>query len=192
MPLRMKLLITRGRGLTGAILLPVLLLVAGAGVARAGGEVVPSFGVTKSVDGNADAKMSGGLALRGHPLPLLMDEIGVGYRSESRYNDQLHLRQWPVTASLYLAPPTSIVYAGAGVGWYHSTYDYAEFTGIPSETKQQFGVHPGGGFQVPVGPSVGLDLSGRYVMLRDQQSHLVPQKFDPDFWTTSLGLAIKF
>src|SRR5262252_2327103 len=191
MPKRMRTLATFGRRITGAIL-PLLIVLCFTPRAHAGGEIVPSFGITKSTDGNADAKMSGGLALRGHPLPLLMDEIGVGYRSESRFNDQLHVRQWPVTASLYLAPPTSIVYAGAGVGWYHSTFDYAENTGVPDETKQQFGVHLGGGFQVPIGPTVGLDLNGRYVMLRDQQSHLIPEKFSPDFWTTTVGLAIKF
>jgi hypothetical protein len=47
----------------------------------------------------------------------------------------------------------------------------------------------GGGFQVPLAPTVALDLGGRYVMLRDQQSHLVPETFDPDFWMLSLGLA---
>ena len=29
-------------------------------------------------------------------------------------------------------------------------------------------------------------------MMRDQQSHLIPEKFNPDFWTTALGLALKF
>jgi opacity protein-like surface antigen len=187
----MRTLATFGQSLTGVIL-PLLLALCFAARAHASGEIVPSLGITKSTDGNADAKMSGNLALRGHPLPILMDEIGVGYRSESRSNDQLHIRQWPVTASLYLSPPNSIVYAGAGVGWYHSTYDYAENTGIPDETKQQFGVHLGGGFQIPVGPTVGLDLNGRYVMFQDQQSHLIPETFSPNFWTTSLGLAFKF
>jgi opacity protein-like surface antigen len=191
MPKRMRTLATFGHRITAAIL-PLLLVLCSTPRAHAGGEIVPSFGITKSTDGNPDAKTSVGLVLRGHPLPLLMDEVGVGYRSESRFNDQLHVRQWPVTASLYLSPPTSIVYGGAGVGWYHSTYDYAENTGVPDETKQQFGVHLGGGFQIPVGPSVGLDLNGRYVMLRDQQSHLIPEKFSPNFWTTSLGLAFKF
>jgi len=191
MPKRMMTLATSGRRLTGAILPAVLSLLVVAS-AHAGGEIVPSFGITKPVDGDDNAKMSGGLALRSHPLPLLMTEIGASYRSESRFNDQLHVRQWPITASLYLAPPTSIVYGGAGVGWYHSTFDYQESTGVPDETKQQFGVHLGGGFQVPLGEKAGVDLNGRYVMLRDQQSHLIPEKFNPDFWTTQLGLAIKF
>ena len=59
-------------------------------------------------------------------------------------------------------------------------------------TKQNFGVHVGGGFQIPLAPSAAVDLGGRYVMLRDQESHLIPEKFNPDFWVTQLGLAIKF
>jgi len=191
MPMRMKTLAAFGRRFTGTILpLAVLLFVAGRAHA-ASGEIVPAFGITKPVDGG-DAKMSGNLALRGHPLPMLMTEIGAGYRTESRFDDQLKIRQWPITASLYLSPPNSIVYGGAGVGWYHSTFDYQESTGIPDETTQQFGVHLGGGFQVPLGARAGVDLNGRYVMLRDQQSHLVPEKFNPDFWTTQLGLSFKF
>jgi hypothetical protein len=29
-------------------------------------------------------------------------------------------------------------------------------------------------------------------MMREQDSRLVPERFDPDFWSTSLGLAISF
>jgi len=191
MPKRMMSLATTGRRLSGVIL-PLLFVLFAARAHAAAGEIVPSLGITKATENGADAKLSGGLALRGHPLPLLMTEVGVGYRTESRFEDQLKVRQWPVTASLYLAPPTSIVYGGAGVGWYHSTYDYAENTGVPDETKQQFGVHLGGGFQVPLGEKAGVDLNGRYVMLRDQQSHLIPEKFNPDFWTTQLGLSLRF
>src|SRR5215470_12387308 len=126
MPKRMMTLATIGRRLS-AVILPLLLALVVARVAfAASGEIVPSLGITKATEQGADAKMSGGLALRGHPLPLLMTEVGVGYRTESRFDDQLKVRQWPVTASLYLAPPTSIVYGGAGVGWYHSTFDYQE------------------------------------------------------------------
>jgi len=37
-----------------------------------------------------------------------------------------------------------------------------------------------------------LDLNGRYVFLDQATSALPPNGFDPDFWTTSVGLAIKF
>jgi hypothetical protein len=60
------------------------------------------------------------------------------------------------------------------------------------QTRQEFGVHVGGGVRVPVGPRASLDLGGRYVMLRDQEDPLVPERFDPDFWTADLGLAIRF
>jgi hypothetical protein len=150
------------------------------------------MGVSKPVDGDGNAKLSGGLAIRGNLLPILMTEIGVGYRSEERFGDQLNVRQWPITASLYVAPGSSVVYAGGGAGWYHTSYDYKDNSVFPDETKQQFGVHLGGGFQVPLGTRAGVDLNGRYVMMRDQKSHLIPEKFNPDFWTTSLGLAIKF
>ena len=53
-------------------------------------------------------------------------------------------------------------------------------------------MHLGGGLQVPLGPSVGVDLSGRYVFLDDVSQKLSTENFDPDFWSTSLGLAFKF
>src|SRR6266850_160663 len=62
---------------------------------------------------------------------------------------------------------------------------------LRDETKQKFGVHVGGGLRMPFTPITALDLTGRYVWLQKQESRLVPQKFDPNFWTMSLGLAIK-
>ena len=106
--------------------------------------------------------------------------------------DQLDIRMWPVTASLWLAPVSGL-YAGGGVGFYHVTYDYdqdAVAIDIKDETDQEFGIHVGGGFNVPLGPTTALDLNGRYVIMQDQESRLVPEKFDPDFWNVSLGLAI--
>jgi opacity protein-like surface antigen len=176
--------------ITTLLVLGVLLV--GDRIARSA-EIVPAVGLTKSVDGD-EAKSFGSLALRGALLPILKSEIGVAYRSESRFDDKLKIRTWPVTASLWVTPLPSL-YAGAGVGWYHVTYDYAQDripVPVEDETKQEFGVHLGGGLIAPLGPSVGLDLHGRYVMMRDQQSRLVPETFDPDFWTTSLGLAIRF
>jgi opacity protein-like surface antigen len=78
------------------------------------------------------------------------------------------------------------------VGWYHTTLDYNDALALPSETRQDFGVHVGGGLRVPLASSAALDLNGRYVFLQDQNSRLVPSTFDPDFWTTSVGLAIRF
>lgn len=168
--------------------LAVLLSAAGTSVAA---EIVPSIGLTKPVDGGNDTKLSVGLALREHLAPILKGELAVAYRSESRFDDQLAVRSWPVTASLYLAPVPAL-YGGAGVGWYQTTFDYANDSPLlRDETKQLFGVHVGGGMQVPLA-AAALDLNGRYVMLRDQESRLVPEEFDPDFWNLSLGLAFKF
>jgi hypothetical protein len=172
-----------------AAALSALAILAGASAAA---EFVPSIGITKPVDGGTDAKVLTGLALRNDIAPILMGELAVAYRSESRFDDQLHVRSWPVTASLYLKPVPTL-YGGAGVGWYQTTFDYENDTPLllEDETKQLFGVHVGGGMTVPMS-AVGLDLNGRYVMLRDQESRLVPEEFNPDFWTLSLGLAFKF
>lgn len=167
-----------------------LLLLSGVRVSQAT-EIIPSVGWSKAVEGEQDGKVFGGLALRNNFLPFLKTEIAVAYREESRFDDALKLRMWPVTGSLYLQP-LPFAYAGAGVGWYNISYDYADGLPFEDETKNEFGVHVGGGVGIPLAPMVGLDLNGKYVMLREQDARLVPEKFDPDFWTTSLGLAIKF
>jgi hypothetical protein len=156
------------------------------------GEIIPSIGLSKPIEGDVDAKAYGGLALRGNLLPMIKTELAVAYREESRFNDALKIRMWPVTGSVYLQP-IPMIYAGAGVGWYNITYDYAESVPLlKDETKREFGVHVGGGVQVPLAPMLGLDFNGRYVMMREQDAKLVPEKFNPDFWTASAGLAIKF
>jgi len=180
----------RPESLAGLLLLG--LLMAGAPEARAA-EIIPSLGVTRSARPNAgdQAQISGGVAVRGELMPLLKSEIGVAYRSETRMNGALKMRMWPITASLWLTPVPAL-YAGGGVGWYHTTFDFENVPGSPYETRQEFGVHVGGGLRVPLASSAALDLGGRYVFLHDQTSQLVPSTFDPDFWTTTLGLAIKF
>jgi hypothetical protein len=178
------------RALFGALILIVMIL-AGTVIARAG-EIIPSVGVTKAVnDDNADAKVYGGLAVRGNILPMLKSEIGIAYRHETRLDGNLDVRMVPLTASLWLTPiPT--LYAGGGVGWYYTRLDWNETMPFQDETTQKFGVHLGGGLAVPLGPSAALDLNGRYVFLEKQESALPPANFDPDFWSTTVGLAIKF
>lgn len=153
-------------------------------------EIVPSYGMTHAVGGD-EFKGQVGLALRGDLIPrVLQTEFGAAYRTETVQHGQLQLKQWPITASLLLTP-LQVVYADAGVGWYHTTLDYKDDL-LSDDTHQDFGVHVGGGVKVPVAPRVALDASGRWVMLQDQDSKLVPEKFDPSFWTLSLGLALKF
>lgn len=181
-----------GRVGLGALLLLVM-LVLGVVVARAG-ELIPSLGVSRSTSGNQEAKVNGGLALRGDLAPFLKDEIAVSYRSESTDNGLLQVRMWPVTTSLWFAP-VPMLYAGGGVGLYSVTYDYNQTvlgSAIQDETKQQFGVHLGGGLRVPLAPVAAVDLNARYVMMRDQQSHLVPDHFQPDYLNMAVGLALRF
>jgi len=178
----------RGTSALAAALCMTLSIVAGTAHA---GEIIPSIGLSRTLDGDNDARVFGGVAFRGHLAPILLSEIGVAYRSESYFDDQLQVRMWPVTASLYLSPVPAL-YAGAGVGWYNTTFDYDSALPIRDETSQEFGVHVGGGLQVPLAPSAAVDLNGRYVFMRDQESPLVPESFDPDFWSTTLGLAFKF
>jgi hypothetical protein len=168
-------------------------------LARAGGEIIPSIGITQSTDSHAgDAKAYGGLALRIPVLPFLKAEGGVSYRQDSfgddlLGNDILKVRQWPVTVSGWVAP-IPMIYAGGGVGWYHTTFDHnSDVLPIKDSTTDKVGVHLGGGLDLPIGPQVGLDLNGRYIfMQKDKDNIQVPQTFDPDYWTATVGLAIKF
>jgi hypothetical protein len=177
------------RALIGAGLFLAMLLV-GVQLARAG-EIIPSLGITRAVhtDDNS-AKLSGGLAFRGNMTPFLMAEIGASYRSEDVAGG-LSVRQWPITGSLWLKPLPAL-YLGGGAGWYQTTLHYDDDLGLDDDTSQEFGVHLGGGLRVPIAPALGLDLNGRYVFLEDVDQKLSTEKFDPDFWTTQLGLAIKF
>ena len=171
------------RALIGALLL------AGVQLARAA-EIIPAIGLTHTVDGGQN-RAFGSLALRAGVAPMLKGELGLAYRSEEMNGGDLKVKSWPVTASLWLSPlPT--LYAGGGVGWYNTTLDYKETLPFKDETSRKFGVHLGGGFQIPLGPLAALDLSGRYVFLDKQKSQLPPNEFDPDYWSTSVGLAIKF
>lgn len=156
-------------------------------------EIIPSVGMTRAVDGGDESRFSAGLALRGTLFPYLKNEIAISYRSENRFDGALALRTYPVTASLWLTPiPT--LYAGGGVGYYNTTFDYDQdiVPLIEDETRQEFGIHLGGGLRVPLAPAASLDLQGRYVMMRDQENRLVPESFDPDFWSVNLGLAFGF
>jgi hypothetical protein len=181
---------TRHHRIVVAAILPLLVLLLRVEASPAG-ELIPSLGWANPVEDDAETKVFPGIAVRGNLLPLLKSEVGIAYRSESRFDDQLDVRMIPLTASLYVAP-APMLYAGGGVGWYYTTLDYDSSLPFEDETSQEFGVHVGGGMEVPLGPNVGVDLNGRYVMMRELDNRLVPEDFDPDFWMTTLGLAIKF
>src|SRR4030095_312157 len=156
-------------------------------------ETIPSVGITKSTDENAsDAQGFGGLAIRFPVLPFLKLEGGVGYRQDSFSDGDLKVHQWPLTASAWAAP-FSMLYGGGGIGWYRTTYDYASELQIEDTTEMTMGVHLGGGLNIPIAPRLGLDLTGPscFIQKSDQKLQL-PTTCNPDFWTTSLGLAISF
>jgi len=157
------------------------------------GEIVPALGITNSTSDQSDEiKLFGSLAARGNIAQALKAEVGVMYRNESYMNGNLNVRMWPITASLYVTP-TPQLYLGGGVGWYNTTLDYDDDTGIDSSTHQDFGFHVGGGVQVPVAEKVSVDLGGRYTFMDDVETELNDlDNLNPDFWTTQLGLAFKF
>jgi len=173
------------------IVMVVVLMFATVGVSR-GAQLIPSLGFTKSTDSSAgDGKVFGGVALRASLLRFMSLEGGIAYRDESFSNGDLKVRMWPVTASVWLTP-FPVVYAGGGLGWYRTTYDYRSSLPYNDTTTSKVGVHLGGGLAIPLAPSLGLDLNGRYIFMQKDNSIQFPSKFNPDFWNASLGLAIKF
>jgi len=185
--------IDRNRNLFVALVLGSLaaLLVCAAVKAQAATEIIPSVGLTRTVDSD-ETKSDVGLAIRGSAIPHVADiELKGQYRKQDVLGGQATERMWPISASLWLTP-LRVVYAGAGVGWYHTTLDYHAPLTQDDQTFQKFGVHAGGGFRVPFGSALALDLNGRYVWMEDQETAAIPQKFNPDFWDMSLGLALRF
>ncbi|HMI31864.1 MAG TPA: outer membrane beta-barrel protein [Candidatus Limnocylindrales bacterium] len=154
-------------------------------------EIIPSVGLTRSVDTDQTAS-SIGLAIRASAIPSVLDiELKGQYRKQDHFDGQLTEKMWPITASAWLTP-LRVVYAGAGVGWYHTTLDYNSPSLLQDETTQKFGVHVGGGVRVPLAPAIAIDLNGRYVWLENQETATIPQEFNPDFWDMSLGLGFRF
>jgi len=176
--------------LTGTLMTFVLV----SAIPRSGraAQFIASLGYTKAIDSSGDGgKFSGGLALRAPLAPFLSAEGGINYRDESYSNGDLKVRMWPVTASLWLTP-VPMLYAGGGLGWYHTTYDYSDATLFEDTTSNKIGIHMGGGLAMPLSPAVGLDLNVRYIFMQEDHNVQLPTKFNPDFWNTSLGLALKF
>jgi hypothetical protein len=153
-------------------------------------EIIPSVGLTRSADGD-QARGVVGLAVRAPLVKNLLDsEIGFSYRSQTYQGGALKVTSWPMTASAWLRF-SSTLYAGGGIGWYNTTYHSPGGLYV-NETHRETGVHLGGGIRLPMSPKAGLDLSGRYIFLSRNQDGLIPKNFNPDAWTTSLGLALQF
>src|SRR5437016_10080102 len=116
------------------------LLMCAAVKAHAATEIIPSVGLTRTVDSDR-TKSDVGLAIRTSAIPSLLDvELKGQYRKQEVLGGAADEHQWPITASLWLTP-LRVVYAGAGVGWYHTTLDYNGPAAPPSDTSQKFGVH---------------------------------------------------
>lgn len=175
--------------LAGTLLLTAIALVPAA--ARAF-EIIPSIGMTKSTESDAgDSEFSGGLALRAPLFPFLKVEGGITYRQDSYFDQNLKVRMWPVTASAWFTPfPT--LYAGGGLGWYRTTYDFSAPLLQEDATSSKIGVHLGGGALVPIASNLGLDFNGRYIFMQQDGDIELPSTFNPDFWSASVGLSIQF
>jgi hypothetical protein len=159
-----------------------------------GVEIIPSVGLQKAVEGSDEVKPYYGLALRARVLPALKAEVGAAYRTDdfSSATGDFTVKSWPLTASLWLSP-IPVLYAGGGVGWYNQSFEFPAASGLENRTRQDFGMHVGGGLELPVAPSVGVDLNGRYVFLPVKDDPVTVLKdWNPSFWTTSVGLAIHF
>lgn len=156
-----------------------------------GSELIPSVGWMRSVN-SEDTRAFAGLALRAPVIRnVLQSEIGIAYRHEDFGGGDLRVHSWPLTASLWLTP-ARMLYAGGGLGWYNTTYQYREGSPYLGSTSQKIGIHLGGGVRVPVGHGAAVDLGSRYVFLGSDEHALVPHDFNPDSWNTSVGLAIRF
>ena len=168
-----------------------MLAITSAGIAPAA-ELIPSFGLTKSTDESASgAQGFGGLAIRASLFPFLKAEGGIAYRQDSFANGDLKVRQWPVTVSAWVTP-LPMMYAGGGIGWYRTTYDYRSDLPYLDSTTRRMGVHLGGGVEVPIAARMSLDLNGRYVFMQQDANNIqVPTSFNPEFWNLTLGLGIK-
>jgi hypothetical protein len=179
------------RALIGGVVFVVLLLV-GMEVAHAA-EIIPSVGVSRSADGSSPAKFYTGVSLRSSIIPMVKADLGIAYRQDDVSNGLAKATTWPMTLSAWLAP-VPLVYAGGGVGWYRTSYSFAGVPGYTAlaATNTTFGTHVGGGISWPLVPMLSLDLNARYVMLEKSKDAQVPSNYDPKFWSTSLGLGIKF
>ena len=182
---------SRPRVWLGAVMALAVLSTISVETARAV-EIIPSLGFTKSTDENAeDGNALGGLAVRFPVMSFLKLEGGIAYRQDSFSDGDLKVRQWPVTASAWLTVLPS-VYAGAGIGWYRTTLDYADNQPYEDDTSMQTGLHVGGGLSLPIGLKYGLDLNGRYIFMQGDNNNVqLPTTFNPDFWRLSLGLVFK-
>jgi hypothetical protein len=172
----------------GALIFFVALLV-GISAAHAM-DLVPQAGISKSADGSSGTQSFVGMSVRGSLFPFFKQETAVGYHADEVYGGLLKTTTVPVTESVWFAP-IPLIYAGGGVGMYFTSLTYQNLP-VPNTNEKKFGYHVGGGINFPLVPMVSVDLQSRYVFMNKQPTALTQGSFDPDFWTTTAGVAIHF
>ena len=164
-------------------------------VSAGGFSLGPHIGYQKAKDAN-EGKFMFGATARLKLIGALAAEGTISYRQEKYgQDDVLTVKSWPimVTGLLY---PIPIVYAGVGIGWHRTTYDFDE-NKLPApfpakdETKTDFGWHLGAGVELPLG---GMDLVGdiRYVFLdRSFPDFQDIKELNGDFFMITAGLLFR-
>lgn len=150
----------------------------------------PQVGYQKASDAD-EGRLMAGAALRIKLTRSFGVEGSINYRQEKYADGALTVRNWPIMATglLYILP---IVYGAAGAGWYNTTFDYDEEklgnAGFEDKTTQEFGLHFGGGVELPLG-SVTLTGDIRYVLL-NYDTEQIPGTGDvaANFYMITVGL----
>jgi len=158
-------------------------------VSAGGFSLGPHLGYQKAKDAESGKFMVGATA-RLKLIGALGAEGTISYRQED-YGDYLTAKSWPimVTGLLY---PIPIVYAGVGIGWHRTTYDYDQNqVSQEDETTTDFGWHLNAGVELPLG---GMDLVGdiRYVFLDRKFPDLEDiENLNSDFFMITAGLLFR-
>jgi opacity protein-like surface antigen len=140
----------------------------------------------KNLDTDETSNMGGAMArLRSNILGL---EGAIDYRKED-VSAGAQLKSWPVTASVLLYPVPQL-YGLAGLGWYNTTLDFPDDSGIDNQTDSQLGYHFGVGAEVPVAHSVSITGDGRWQFV-DYEFDDIPEtvgEVGANTFTMNLGL----
>lgn len=153
----------------------------------------PQVGIFKAQDAD-NVSVMGGAALRLKLSEALGVEGSINYRRETYVNGKVTATSWPVmvTGLIY---PVPVLYGAIGAGWYNTSFEYNFPVGAlggplsTDVTKQEFGWHFGGGFELPLGTVGSLVGDIRYVFL-DYKFEDFPgsQNSKSDFYVITVGL----
>jgi opacity protein-like surface antigen len=165
------------------------LLVFGAQLTQAQGLGIGAhYSNVRNQDTEDHTSMLGAMArLRGRYVGL---EGAIDYRNE-KMGGNTELKTWPVTASL-LVYPVPFAYGIAGLGWYNTTLDFANSTGLKDQTDSQLGYHLGAGLEVPLSPGLALTGDFRYQFINYKFDEIPSSigNVDADRFALSAGLLL--